>query len=230
MLNIRSKISHILLPPACVLCGANAREHLICPACEDDLPWHDKAQCPVCALPTGTGEVCGHCLVSPPAFDATRALLAYQFPVSAVLQCYKYAGFLAIAHMMAELFARRLGDVAMPDVIVPMPLHATRLKERGFNQAVEIGRILARRLNIPFESAHAKRTRYTATQAGLALKERHRNVRGVFAFDARIAGKKIVLLDDIMTTGASLNALALAAKKAGAARVECWVMARTLPL
>ncbi|MDR2874408.1 MAG: ComF family protein [Methylobacillus sp.] len=229
MIDASSKISQILFPPACALCGADARKHLICQACEDDLPWHDGLQCPVCAIPTGTGEICGHCLLSPPAFDATRALLAYQFPVSAVLQCYKYAGFLAVAHMMAALFVNKLGDAALPDVIVPMPLHATRLKERGFNQAVEIGRLLARRLRVPFEPAHAKRTRHTTPQAGLAFKERHRNVRGVFAFEPHIAGKNIVLLDDIMTTGASLNALAQAAKKAGAARVECWVMARTLP-
>jgi ComF family protein len=228
-IDIRSKINQILLPPTCVLCGAQAQENLICRSCEADLPWPDGLQCPVCALPTGTGDTCGNCLKSPPAFDATRALLAYQFPVNAVLQRYKYSGFLAVAHLMGELFARKLEGHHLPDLILPMPLHPSRLKERGFNQAVEIGRILAARLGVPLEARLAKRTRATPPQANLAFKERHRNVRGVFACEPLLAGKRVALLDDVMTTGASLHALAKAAKQAGAERVECWVVARTLP-
>jgi ComF family protein len=228
-IDIRSKINQILLPPTCVLCGAQAQENLICRSCEADLPWPDGLQCPVCALPTGTGDTCGNCLKSPPAFDATRALLAYQFPVNAVLQRYKYSGFLAVAHLMGELFARKLEGHPLPDLILPMPLHPSRLKERGFNQAVEIGRTLAARLGVPLEARLAKRTRATPPQANLAFKERHRNVRGVFACEPLLAGKRVALLDDVMTTGASLHALAKAAKQAGAERVECWVVARTLP-
>ena len=229
LIDIRSKINQILLPPTCLLCGIEAQENLVCRACEADLPWHDGLQCPVCALSSGTGETCGTCLKSPPAFDATHALLAYQFPINAVLQRYKYSGFLAVAHLMGELFARKLESQPLPDIILPMPLHASRLMERGFNQAVEIGRILARRLGAPLETGLAKRTRATPPQANLAFKERHRNVRGVFACAPRLAGKRVALLDDVMTTGASLNALAEAAKQAGAERVECWVVARTLP-
>lgn len=131
--------------------------------------------------------------------------------------------------MMGELFARKLDDAPLPNIIIPMPLHASRLKERGFNQAVEIGRILARRLNVPLDTRLAKRTRATPPQANLSFKERHRNVRGVFACEPRLTSMHIALLDDVMTTGASLNALAQAAKQAGAERVECWVVARTLP-
>jgi ComF family protein len=229
LIDIRSKINQILLPPTCVLCGDHAQQNLVCGRCEADLPWHDGLQCPVCALPTGTGETCGNCLKSPPAFDATHALLAYQFPISTVLQRYKYSGFLAVAHMMGALFARKLHGTPPPDLIVPMPLHPSRLKERGFNQAVEIGRVLSRRLNIPLDNGLAKRMRATPPQANLAFKERHRNVRGVFSCEPRLAGMRIALLDDVMTTGASLNALAQAAKQTGAARVECWVVARTLP-
>jgi ComF family protein len=229
LIDIRSKINQILLPPTCVLCGALAQENLICGGCEADLPWHDGLQCPVCALPTGTGETCGNCLKSPPAFDATHALLAYQFPINAVLQRYKYSSFLAVAHMMGELFARKQHGSPLPDFILPMPLHPSRLKERGFNQAVEIGRILGRRLDVPLDIQAAKRMRATPPQANLAFKERHRNVRGVFACEPRLTGRHIALLDDVMTTGASLNALAQAVKQAGAARVECWVVARTLP-
>ena len=134
-----------------------------------------------------------------------------------MLQRYKYSGFLAVAHMMGALFARKLHGTPPPDLIVPMPLHPSRLKERGFNQAVEIGRVLSRRLNIPLDNGLAKRMRATPPQANLAFKERHRNVRGVFSCEPRLAGMRIALLDDVMTTGASLNALAQAAKQAGAA-------------
>lgn len=229
MIDIRSKINQILLPPSCLLCGARATESLVCHHCETDLPWHEGPQCPICALPTGTGNICGNCLKTTPAFDATHAVLEYRFPINAVLQRYKYSGFLAAAHLMGNLLTRKLGDGPLPDFIVPMPLHPDRLKERGFNQAVEIGRIVGKRLNVPLAASLARRTRPTSPQANLPLKERRRNVRGVFAFEERIDGKRIALLDDVMTTGASLDALAQTAKNAGAERVDCWVIARTLP-
>lgn len=229
MIDIRSKIKQILLPASCLLCGARAQDPLLCASCTADLPWHDDPQCPICALPTGTGDLCGQCLKHPPAFDATYALLAYRFPVNALLQRYKYSGFLAVAHMMGALLARRVADLPRPDLLLPMPLHPDRLKERGFNQAVEMGRLLSTQLQMPMEIRMARRIRPTPPQANLSLKERRRNVRGVFECTARLDGKHVVLLDDVMTTGASLDALAQAVRKAGAARVECWVAARTLP-
>lgn len=229
MIDIRSKINQILLPPSCLLCGTHATGGLLCHPCAADLPWHDGPQCPICALPTGTGDICGNCLKKPPAFDASLALLEYRFPINAVLQRYKYSGFLAAAHLMGDLLTRKLGDAPLPDLIIPMPLHPGRLKERGFNQAVEIGRVVSKRLNVPLAASLARRTRPTLPQANLPLKERRSNLRGVFAFRERLDGKRIALLDDVMTTGTSLDALALAAKNAGAGHVECWVIARTLP-
>lgn len=229
MIDIRSKIKQSILPHTCILCGASARSRMLCPGCESDLPWLSLRQCPVCALPTGTGNTCGNCLKSPPAFDATHALLEYNFPVNAVLQRYKYSGFLAVADLMAELFAERYDSPALPDLILPMPLHPDRLQERGFNQAVEIGRILAKRAQIPMDTRRVKRTRQTAPQAGLNLRQRRSNLRNAFSCEGRLDGLRIALLDDVMTTGASLNALAETVKNAGAAHVECWVMARTLP-
>jgi ComF family protein len=110
-----------------------------------------------------------------------------------------------------------------------MPLHASRLQERGFNQAVEIARIVAKELHIPLEMRTCKRIKFSAPQVTLPLKERVRNMRNAFTCERRLDGMKVALLDDVMTTGASLNALATAVKKAGAAKVECWVIARTQP-
>lgn len=145
------------------------------------------------------------------------------------MQRYKYSGFLAVSGLMGQLLARELTPAARPDIIIPMPLHPSRLKERGFNQASEIARIIAKQLAIPLATHICSRTRPTPPQAGLAVKERRRNMKGVFACSQSLAGKHVALLDDVMTTGASLDALARTVKDAGAARVDCWVIARTLP-
>lgn len=194
------------------------------------MPWHTHQACPICALPTANSDTCGRCLRHPPAFDATHAALAYRFPVDAVLQRYKYDGFLAVANLLGDLLAHQLATHAVkPDAIIPMPLHCARLQERGFNQAVEIGRRLSRQLAVPLDVHSCTRPRPTAPQAGLSLKQRMRNLRGAFACSTDFSGRHVALLDDIMTTGASLDALARTMKAAGAKRVECWVVARTLP-
>jgi ComF family protein len=145
------------------------------------------------------------------------------------LQRYKYSGLLAVSELMGQLLASNLQVASLPELLIPMPLHPTRLQERGFNQATEIARVVAKTLDIPFSTKLCSRTRPTQPQTGLALKERKRNMRGVFACSQSLAGKHVALLDDVMTTGASLDALARTVKDAGAARVDCWVIARTLP-
>jgi ComF family protein len=212
-----------------MLCAAPAQQHMLCAGCARDLPWRSGPKCPICAVPTGTGSACGQCLKSPPAFDATHAVLEYRFPVNAVLQRYKYSGLLAVSELMGQLLARNLQAASLPELLIPMPLHPTRLQERGFNQATELARVVAKALDIPLSTQLCSRTRPTQPQTGLAFKERKRNMRGVFACSQSLAGKHVALLDDVMTTGASLDALARAVKDAGAARVDCWVIARTLP-
>lgn len=218
-----------MLPQHCLLCGAESGQHPLCPGCLNDLPWHGSAQCPLCALPQPQGQPCGQCLQTRPAFDRTVAALDYRFPLDALLQACKYQGQLPIAQLLGQLLAERLACESMPDVLIPMPLHPTRLRERGFNQAVEIARPVAQRWGIPLELAGAIRIRPTAAQAGLSLKERHRNLRDAFTCTRSWEGCHVALLDDVMTTGATLGALAQAFRKAGADRITCWVVARTLP-
>jgi len=228
LIDIRLKFKHIMLPQQCLLCAALAGNDGICLGCNADLPWQHGPCCPVCALPTGTGEVCGACLQHPPAFDATLAPFKYKLPINLVLQRYKYAGLLAVAEVTGELLVSSLRGESKPDLIIPMPLHATRLIERGFNQAAEIARVVASKLDIPLDLHGCSRTRPTKPQAGLSLQERKKNLRGVFACRRPLGGKHVALLDDVMTTGASLNELARTVKDAGAARVEWWIVARTL--
>lgn len=183
----------------------------------------------MCALPTPNGEVCGACLKRPPRFDRCRAVHAYAFPADVLVQRLKYASELALAGFLAGQLAQAVSPHPLPDLILPMPLHPRRLGERGFNQAVELGRRLSSRLGVPMQADVCQRVRDTPAQAGLDLKDRRRNLRGAFHCGADLAGLHVALLDDVMTSGASLDELALAVRNAGAREVEAWVVARTLP-
>ena len=204
----------------------------ICKDCFSDLPWHRAHHCPQCALPSFNNAICGHCLAAPPDFDSTTALLKYEYPLDRMLQRYKYGHNLAMADTFANLLMESFAQTSAtppPDLIIPMPLHPQRLKERGFNQSLEIARILAGRLDIRLDVKSCTRIKLSPPQASLPLKERVKSMRGAFQCNESLDGLRIALLDDVMTTGASLNALAKTVKAAGAAHVECWVVARTLP-
>ena len=219
-------VQHGLAQP-CVLCGARVRGSLICSACAADLPRLPAERCPQCALPSHGGAVCGSCLKRPPRFERGVAVYRYGFPLDVLIQHCKYGGAQELARLFAEALAQELADRPRPDLIVPMPLHPARLRERGFNQALEIARRLGHRLNLPCRHA-CSRVRDTPPQAGLDLKARKRNLRGAFVCDEDLTGKRIALVDDVMTSGSSLNELAQAARRAGAVEVSAWVVARTL--
>jgi len=205
----------------CLLCGGEGGPELLCAACIAELPAL-PGSCPRCALPSPAGAVCGSCLTHPPHFDATLALWRYEFPCDGLVQALKYRARLALA----GFFARCLASRTMPeaDLIVPMPLHARRLAERGFNQALEIARHLGR----PIEPRGVLRVKHTPPQTELPYEERAKNVRGAFLCKLDLTGARVAVLDDVMTTGATLNELARALKRAGAARVENLVIARTV--
>ncbi len=223
-----------LLPQRCALCVAPVAEGLLCEACRTTLPTLDPA-CPRCALPKPDGSVCGACLADPPPFAATLAAHAYAFPVDRLLQALKYQGRLALAEWaglaLAQRVRRTLPERSLRErtpLLVPLPLAAARQRERGFNQAQLIAAVTARELALPLADALA-RPRATAPQAGLPWQQRLHNVRGAFVARRPLDGRDVVLVDDVMTTGATLRAAAAAAIAAGARRVDCWVVARTLP-
>lgn len=218
-----------MMPPACLLCGAPAGGGPVCDGCHADLPWHHQPQCPQCAIPTPDGRVCGACLKHPPAFDRTHAALAYAFPLDSMIPRLKYHGQLAIAPVLGACLARALEQAPRPDRLIAMPLHAKRISERGFNHASEIARVVARRFGLPLDLASARRIRDTPPQMGLKHDARRRNVRGAFMCSGEVQGQRIALIDDVMTTGTSLDELAATLKQAGAVEVSCWVVARTLP-
>lgn len=219
-------VNAALLPQDCLLCGDSAGAQLLCGACEDALPRLPHALCPVCALPTPFGETCGACLKQSPYFDATLAGFRYDFPIDRLVQALKYDHRLAIA----PWFARALLPAPPQEVelMLALPLSKLRLAERGFNQALEIARPLARALSLPLAIGACRRFDGGVPQASLPWAERHRNVRGVFECHLDLTGKSVVVIDDVMTTGATLNEFARTLKKHGALRVTNWVVARAL--
>lgn len=156
--------------------------------------------------------------------------MRYDFPVNALIQSLKYQSNLVIAPILANLLFTRLQTiVTRPDIIVPMPLHPIRLRERGFNQAMEIGRYLARQMKIPLLPDCCSRIKHTPPQAGLPWKARQKNIRKAFGCTIDLSGKHVAVIDDVMTTGASLNELAIVLRQQGATEISNWVIARTLP-
>jgi ComF family protein len=214
------------LPVHCVLCAARTAQSRLCRACSAALPRLPEPRCSTCALPLANEGTCGACMRRPPRYDRVRAAFAYTFPVDALIQAYKYGGDLTLAALLSRELAPHVPcDV---DAIVPMPLSASRLTERGFNQAQEIARRIGRTRRIAVLSHACRKVIDTAPQASLPFGERARNVRGAFVCDADLTGKRIAVVDDVMTTGATLDELARNLKRAGACRVEGWVIARTL--
>ncbi|MCC6533223.1 MAG: ComF family protein [Burkholderiales bacterium] len=216
------------LPPLCLLCSAHARCGNLCAGCRSDLPHLPVERCPKCAAPSRAAEVCGACLAHPPAFDRVLAPCAYAFPLDRLIQSFKYGGKLAAAPALADLMWPVVSAEAAPDLIVPMPLGAQRLRERGFNQSLELARLLAARMDVPLARAACARVRDAAPQSALPWKERDANVRGAFVCTADVRGYAIAVVDDVLTTGATLNELSRVLYRAGAVRVTGWVAARTL--
>jgi ComF family protein len=227
-LNIRLLFERIA-PHACLLCGVASGASRLCSGCTADLPLHTQPQCPQCALPTPDGERCGACLKRAPAFDFTLAACAYAFPVDRLIQALKYDSRLVAGVVLGQMLARAAQRVTLPDRLIAMPLHPVRIRERGFNHALEIGRVVATNLGVALDTQSCRRIRDTPPQVALAYAARRRNVRGAFVCETRLDGERVALIDDVMTTGSSLDELAATLKAAGASEVSCWVVARALP-
>jgi len=220
-LNGCTKIVQQLFPRRCVLCAAPVRHERICTGCSAELPRMPPGRCTVCAVPLASGAFCGACQQKPPAFERISAAFAYDFPVDALIHAFKYGRRLALAPVLGEMLAGCTAPEA--DLLMPMPLSRQRLYKRGFNQALEIARVLSRRYRLPLEATGCRKVVETAP------KERAKNVRRAFVCDAPVTGLRIAVVDDVLTTGATLNELARVLLKAGAASVTGWVVARTLP-
>ena len=210
----------------CLLCGTERSCGPVCPACVGTLG-RIGACCARCAVPLPQAGLCGACLGNPPAFSSAVAVFAYGFPLDRLVQRYKYAGDLALGRWLAEALAARVACEPRPDLLVAPPLGKARLRERGFNQALEIAKVIGRELDLRVAARAVARTHEAAPQAALAREARRANLRGAFRCEGAVQGLDVVVVDDVVTTGATADAMARALSRAGALSVRIWAVART---
>ncbi|MGB5605368.1 MAG: ComF family protein, partial [Gammaproteobacteria bacterium] len=218
-------------PPRCRLCGSTDCDTCLCRPCRHDLPWLGytctRCQQPLSASGAATG-VCGRCQQQPPAFDACTALFHYRPPVDFLVKRLKFSAELALGPLLAGLLAARIRQQnrTLPGLIVPVPLHRSRLRARGFNQAMELARCLGRMLDLPVNPRLCERPKRTSPQSLLSTPERKKNLRNAFRVTGPVATGHIAIVDDVMTSGHTASELARVLKTAGAEQVEVWVIAR----
>ena len=224
-------IQDYLLPPTCILCGNNGFDSQdICTACFNDLQINIHC-CYRCAeifeAPNCTPQLCGHCISQPPFFDETHAPFTHQGIIKYLIARLKFNHQYKNARLLGMLLANHLKITAeMPEIIIPIPLHKKRYQERGFNQSVEIAKTLSKHLHIPIDTNSCIRYRNTPHQIDLPAKQRRKNINNAFKIIQPIKAKHVALLDDVMTTGSTVNELAKILKKSGVNRVDIWICAR----
>lgn len=227
-----SRLINALLPQSCALCQqATGGNSPLCDRCLPDLPLLPSQHCPQCADFSAASAICGRCLKTAPAFDQVFSPFLYAEPVDQLIQALKYQHHLHLAawfgNRLATTLERSTAELDRIDAVLPLPLHPARLRSRGFNQALEIARPVARRLGKPLLPSAALRSRDTAPQASLPRDDRQANIRGAFECQSELPGQTVLLIDDVLTTGSSADELARVLKIHGAARVIVGVVART---
>lgn len=228
------RILNTLYRSTCYLCLKDSKYSLrLCELCRADLPYNQFC-CPLCAEPYAmdSHQTCGNCLLRPPGYNTCLTPLRYQAPVSDFIQAFKYRADFAAGKLLAELLATKLkqhyrGD--WPDAIVPVPMHWTRLWMKGFNHAIQLGNFLNIYLDatIPVSTTFCRKVGRSTPQSRLNAKSRHRNLIGAYTATDACKGLRLALLDDVITTGSTVNACCDALIKAGAAEVHVWALAKT---
>jgi len=229
-------LSNSVFAPRCLVCDQACQSHYdLCKACTAALPWLGSA-CVRCAQPLaqieGRQTVCGACQHSHSPLQRAKAAFVYADPINALLRRFKFHQDLAAGRLLAQLMASVMGNfmqslhpVDRPQALLPVPLHVWRLRQRGYDQALELAKPLARYLNLPLIHG-LRRIRNTQAQSQLHAAARKRNVRHAFTARIRPLPAHVLLIDDVMTTGATLHAAAYALRKAGVQRIDAWVCAR----
>lgn len=234
MMYLLKNVAHWFMPHVCILCKTiTPQPHDLCLPCSKDLPIL-KHNCQVCAnnLPsTSQSPLCGQCLQKKPPFDTTHGLFLYEPPIPKLILDLKFHEALTHAKLLGELLAEKIlhewyRETSLPTAIIPIPLHPDRLKERGFNQAIEIARPIAKALDLPLFLQHAIRVKSTQPQATLPASERNLNIKNAFLIKKSVKNHHIAVVDDVITTGSTVYEFCRLLKKHGAAKISVWCCAR----
>jgi ComF family protein len=221
----------VCCPPRCLLCDRQTNNRRrVCTACLGELPRVDPAcRCCGAAIAAPADHLCGQCLRQTPSFDRVLSLFDYAPPIDQLIAAMKFHQQWHLARVLGELLGDFLANNesdSRPQAVIPVPLHPRRLRERGYNQSLEIARHTTRRLNLPLITDLCVRTKPTAAQSGLSSVARHRNVRAAFRVTPGHGLRYLAILDDVVTTGATVNELSRALKRSGVSVVEVWSVAR----
>jgi len=234
--HLKAEMLELLLPACCLLCGQRCPHHLLCPGCEEDLPRVGKA-CRQCALPGdfGRAQLCADCLRRPPPWDHAVAGLVYEYPIDHLVRRFKFHRNMVCGQLLANELVRAVRNGLtspgssmqnrQPDIVVPVPLHFWRRCKRGFNQAEVLALELQKHCGLHLRRDLLRRVTATAAQSGLDRKTRLKNLRNAFQCHA-LGGAHVALVDDVLTTGATLQECSSVLKRAGASEVTVWVAAR----
>ena len=228
-----------IFPPLCQVCRSfipNADDVHVCPSCREKMPLIVAPLCSRCGIPfagVGDDHICGACIRDRPHFDAARAAFVYEGPCRDMIHAFKYHNKTHLRRPLGLLTAGGLSEFitsVSADLIMPVPLHRTRLRSRGFNQAILLGEIFSRHTRIPLVRDNLRRIRWTEPQVNLAAAERRTNVTGAFSIreSSTLEGRSILLVDDVLTTGSTVDECAKVLKSAGASRVLVVTVARAL--
>lgn len=221
------------LPCHCTLClEKSGRDIALCPRCEQNLPWI-ALPCSYCALPLansigGAQPICGECLYQAPVYEYLQALFDYQWPVHQFVSKLKFGSHLHFAKMLGSLMSHKLKALTPVDCMVAMPLHPKRQRERGFNQALEIAKIIAKKQQIRLDLFSCQRVKYTKAQASLSAKRRADNMHySAFKISPKLRARHVLVIEDVVTTGSTVVAFTKALKQSGVETVEIWACCRT---
>jgi len=228
----------LLFPPLCHVCNAfipDAGELLICPDCLQKMTFITPPLCPTCGVPFATegdsGHLCGPCITDPPDYF-TRSATLYAGPVQELIHRFKYGTKVHLCQPLGLIARRAVAEFPdeIPDVVVPVPLHRKRLRQRGFNQSQLLGKVLAKGWRLPMSVGNLRRVRWTEPQTGLDAGDRASNVTGAFAVSKPelLRGRRVLLVDDVLTTGSTMRACVDALKEAEVASVLAVTVARGL--
>ena len=232
--NLMPQFYRHLYPYTCILCNkASDQAKDLCLACQMDLPWLRHC-CQLCglALPTESMTMtCGHCLQNPPPYDYLFSLWQYQAPLTRLITGIKFHQRLAYSRLLTMLFSeyvqQHYQQRTLPECIIPIPLHAKRLRQRGFNQALLLAKPCAKALNIPLNTTACLRNRATLAQSSIPAKQRLSNLKRAFSVNDNFSAQHVAIVDDVITTGQTVDALSRALKQTGVKQIDVWCCART---